>query len=52
MHEPWQESWERPASVEPAGPLLRERVSALVIIVLASAGFLVTVVWPVVTAFR
>jgi hypothetical protein len=52
MHEPWEESWQRPASGVRSGPSPRERWTALVILAAASAGFLVTVVWPVVAALR
>lgn len=52
MHEPWEESWDRPTGAQHSGPTARERWSALVVIGLASAGFVVTVVWPVVAALR
>jgi hypothetical protein len=52
METPWEQSWERSFLVERNGPTFRERCFALTAITLASAGFLVTVIWPVVEALR
>jgi hypothetical protein len=52
METPWEQSWDRPFLVERDGPTFRERWFALTAIALASAGFLVTIVWPVVEALR
>ena len=52
MDTPWEQSWERPILSERTGPSWRERCFALTAITLASAGFVVTVLWPVVEALR
>jgi len=49
MPEPWEEAWKgQPA----AGPGMVRKLLAAAALALASAGFVVTVLWPVITVFR
>lgn len=52
MQTAWEQSWERTFLVERKGPTPWERWSAIAAITVASAGFVVTILWPVVEALR